>query len=67
MKTRGGSKTSDQPNTVLDNRRLRLSAGPTSFCTDPQLMGKTTSNSLMATPPTAKPLKLRRDLQLYSC
>lgn len=47
---RGGSKTSEQPNTVLGNRRLRLSAGSTSFCTDPQLMGKTTSYSLMATP-----------------
>lgn len=50
MKMRGGSKTSDQPNTELDNRRLRLFAGSTSFCTDPQLMGKTTSYSLTATP-----------------
>lgn len=40
MKMRG-SETSDQPTTVLDNRRSQLPRVP--YCTDPQLIGKTTS------------------------
>lgn len=59
----GGSQTSGQPTTVLDNRRshsfFNPSVGSHFFplspaCTDPQLMGTTTSWCLMANVPNGE-------------
>lgn len=63
MKTRGGSKTSDQPNTVLDNRRSWV---PLLFLHRSSVNGK----DHLLQPNGHRQhnlLKLLRDLQLCSC
>lgn len=47
---RGGSKSSDQPNTAWQPTFTAFCGFHFSICTDPQLMGKTTSYSLTTTP-----------------
>lgn len=63
MKTRGGgSKTSDQPNTVLDNRRSRV---PLLFLHRSSANGK--DHLFQPNDRQHNLLKLLRDLQLCSC